>query len=75
MRLFSLGIKLHNKTVRYLDTPLERTDKVKYLGVLFDDKMQWKYTIRNITQTVNLKLDKIKLIASFLSADKKTTTG
>ena len=23
---------LDNKTVRYLDTPLERTDKVKYIG-------------------------------------------
>ena len=31
--------KLVNKTVRYLDTPLERKDKVKYLEVLFDEKM------------------------------------
>ena len=49
----------------YLDTPLERKDKVKYLGVLFDEKMQWNYyQIRNITQ--NLKLSKIRSIASFL---------
>ena len=32
--------KLYNKTVRYLDTPLRKKDKVKYLGVLFDEKMQ-----------------------------------
>ena len=35
--------KLDNKTVRYLDTPLKRKDKVK---VLFDEKMQWKYQIK-----------------------------
>ena len=29
---------IDNKTVRYLDTPLKRKDKVKYLGVLFDEK-------------------------------------
>ena len=40
--------KLYNKIVRYLDTPLESKDKVKYPGVLFDKKMQWKYQIRNI---------------------------
>ena len=27
-------------------TPLKRKDKVKYLGVLFDEKMQWKYQIK-----------------------------
>ena len=42
--------KLVNKTVRYLDTPLKRKDKVKYLGVLLDVKMQCKYHIRNIGQ-------------------------
>ena len=40
--------KLYNKAVRYLDTPLESKDKVKYLGVPFDKKIQWKYQIRNI---------------------------
>ena len=44
--------KLFHKTVRYLDTPLESKDKVKYLGVLFDKKMQWKYQIRNITNNI-----------------------
>ena len=47
--------KLDNKTVRYLDTPLKRKDKVKYLGVLFDEKMQWKYQIKNITQKATLR--------------------
>ena len=63
--------KLDNKTVRYLDTPLKRKDKVKYLGVLFDEKMQWKYQIKNITQKANLKLGKIKAIASFLTPHTK----
>ena len=54
--------KLDNKTVRYLDTPLERKDKVKYLEVLFDKKMQWNYQIRNISQKANFKLGKIKSI-------------
>ena len=63
--------KLDNKTVRYLDTPLKRKDKVKYLGVLFDEKMQWKYQIKNITQKASLKLGKIKAIASFLTPHTK----
>ena len=62
---------LDNKTVRYLDTPLKRKDKVKYLGVLFDEKMQWKYQIKNITQKASLKLGKIKAIASFLTPHTK----
>ena len=63
--------KLDNKTVRYLNTPLDRKDKVKYLGVLFDEKMQWKHQIKDITQKVNFKLGKIKAIASFLTPHTK----
>ena len=63
--------KLDNKTLRYLNTPLKRKDKVKYLGVLFDEKMQWKYQIKNITQKASLKLGKIKAIASFLTPHTK----
>ena len=59
--------KLDNKTVRYLDTPLKCTDSVKYLGVIFDEKMQWSKHIKNITQKVNLKLGKIRSIAHFLT--------
>ena len=51
-----------------MDTPLERKDKVQYLGVRFHEKMRWKYQIKNITQTVHLKLGKIKTIASFLTS-------
>ena len=54
-----------------MDTPLKRKDKVKYLGVLFDEKMQWKYQIKNITQKASLKLGKIKAIASFLTPHTK----
>ena len=46
-------------------------DKVKYLGVLFDEKMQWIYQIKNITQKASLKLGKIKAIASFLTPHTK----
>ena len=63
--------KLDNITARYLDTTLRRKDKVKYLGVLFDEKMQWKYQIRNITKKVNWKLGKIKAIVSFLTPHTK----
>ena len=51
--------KLGNKTVSYLDTPLKIKDKVKYLGVLFGEKMQWKYHLKNITQKASLKLGKM----------------
>ena len=63
--------KLDNKTVKYLDTPSVRKYKVKYLGVHFDKKTQWKYQIKNISQKVNLKLGKIKSIASFLTTHTK----
>ena len=41
------------------------------VGVLFDEKMQWKYQIKNITQKASLKLGKIKAIASFLTPHTK----
>ena len=63
--------KLDKKTVNYLDTPLSRKEKVKYLGVFFDEKMQWDYQIKNITQKVNFKLGKIKTIAPFLTDHTK----
>ena len=44
---------------------------VKYLGVYFDEKMQWKNQLKNITQKANLKLGKIKSIASFLTQRTK----
>ena len=63
--------KLDNKTVKYLDTPLDRKDKVKYLGVYFDHKLQWDKQIKNITQKVSFKLGKIKSIAPFLTGHTK----
>ena len=56
-----------NKTVKYMGIPLERKEKVKYLGVLFDENMQWHYHIENVRQKVNLKFSKIKSIAPCLT--------
>ena len=33
---------VENKTVNYMGIPLKRSEKAKYLGVIFDQKMQWK---------------------------------
>ena len=63
--------KLDSKTVRYLGTPLERKAKVKYLGVIFDQKMQWDNQIKNIAIKTNLKLAKIKSVASVLTDHTK----
>ena len=63
--------KLDNKTVKYLGTPLERKKEAKYLGVIFDEKMQWSSQISNITKKVNFKLGKIKSVASFLTSHTK----
>ena len=63
--------KLDNKTVKYLGTPLERKKEAKYLGVIFDEKMQWPSQISNITKKVNFKLHKIKSVASFLTSHTK----
>ena len=61
-----------NKTVNFLRTPLKRKECVKYLGVYFDEKMQWSHQIKHITQKVNFKLGKIKSIANFLDRHTKT---
>ena len=63
--------KLENKTVKFAGTPLKRKDNVKYLGVVFDEKLQWSNHIKNITQKVNFKLGKIKSIAPFLTSHTK----
>ena len=63
--------KVGKRTVNYLGTPLKRNDHVKYLGVIFDEKMQWSKHIKNITQKVNFKLGKIKSIAPFLTGNTK----
>ena len=52
-------------------TPLERKKEAKYLGVIFDEKMQRPSQISNITKKVNFKLGKIKSVASFLTSHTK----
>ena len=53
--------KLDNKTVKYLGTPLECKKEAKYLGVIFDEKMQWSSQISNITKKVNFQLKQNKI--------------
>ena len=38
--------KVENKTVNYMGIPLKRSEKVKYLGVIYDQKMQWEDHIK-----------------------------
>jgi hypothetical protein len=59
--------KVENKTINYMGVPLKRSEKVKYLGVIFDQKMQWEEHIKNINQKILLKYSKIKTIASCLT--------
>ena len=63
--------KIGDKTISYLDTPLKRKEKVKCLGVLFDEKMQWDFQIKNISQKAQFKMSKIKSIAQFLTDHTK----
>ena len=63
--------KFDNKTVNYMGTPLERKRSVKYLGVIFDEKMQWENHIKNIKAKISFKFSKIKAIASCLTKDTK----
>ena len=71
LRLFSLGIRHISRSLTAKPDSiwiLHSKEKIKsnILAYFFDEKMQWKYQIRNIAQKVNLKLSKIKSIASFL---------
>ena len=47
---------VENKTVNYLDIPLKSSEKVKYLGVIFDQKMQWEDHIKNVNQKYYLNI-------------------
>ena len=63
--------KVENKTVNYMGIPLKRSKKVKYLGVIFDQKMQWEGHIKNVNQKILFKYSKIKAIASSLTPHTK----
>ena len=51
--------------------PLKRSEKVEYLGVIFDQKMQWEDHIKNVNQKTLFKYSKIKAIASSLTPHTK----
>ena len=63
--------KVENKTVNYMSIPLKKSEKVKYLGVIFDQKMQWEDHIKNVNQKILFKYSKIKAIASSLTLHTK----
>ena len=60
--------KVENKTVNYIGIPLKRSEKVKYLGVIFDQK---KDHIKNVNQKILFKYSKIKAFASSLTPHTK----
>ena len=62
--------KVENKTVNYMGIPLKRSEKVKYLGVIFDQKMQWEDHIKNLNQNILFKY-KSHWIASSLTPNTK----
>ena len=51
--------------------PLKRNEKVKYLGVIFDQKMQWEDHIKNVNQKILIRYSKINAIASSLTPHTK----
>ena len=55
-----------------MGTPLERKRSVNYLGVIFDEKMQWENQIKNMKAKISFKFSKIKAIASCLTEDTKS---
>ena len=59
--------KVENKTVNYMGIPLKRSEKVKYLRVIFDQKMQREDHIKYVNQNILFKYSKIKAIASSLT--------
>ena len=59
--------KVENKTVNYMGIPLKRSEKVKYLGVIFDQKNAMGRSYKNANQKILFKYSKIKAIASSLT--------
>ena len=52
--------------------PLKRSKKVKYLGVIFDQKMQWEDHIKNVNQKILFKYSKIKSHCIIFNTPYKT---
>ena len=45
---------------------LKKVDKVKFLGVIIDDKLNWEPQIENLTKKLNLSMIMIKRITKFV---------
>ena len=58
--------------IKYDNVPLKSKEKVKYLGVLFDNSMSWKKHIKNIVSKSYFKLKKIRAISSCLTEETKS---
>ena len=63
--------KVDDKIINYKGIPLKRSIKVKYLGVLFDHKMQWEDHIKTICGKISMKLSRIKAVSPCLTPDTK----
>ena len=54
-------------TIKMANYPLEQKNVVKYLGVLIDDRLSWKYHINNINLKIRKGIGMINKVKSFIS--------
>ena len=53
---------------------VERVDTYKYLGVVFDSKLNWKENINSVLKKVNLRVNCMRKLRSFgVNSDMRVT--
>ena len=57
--------------IRFQGDIIEQKTKVKYLGVTFDENMNWDEHAKGVRQKAYLSLNKIKRVSYFLNEDTK----
>jgi len=60
---FSLAHKAINPRLRYKGTALSQSNELKYLGVTFDNKLNWKNYVDKIASRVSKPINVLKRIA------------
>lgn len=62
--IFSRKQHIPNIDITLNGTPIEVTNKIKFLGVILDNKLEWKYHIENLIQSCHKRMNVIKALSN-----------
>jgi len=70
---FSLAHKTVHPRLRYKGTALSQSNEFKYLGVIFDNKLNWKNDVNKIASRVSKRTNVLKHLAGSKSGCVRST--